>query len=352
MTNKGMNGLGSIITTIKDRYKLLPWYLKVAVLILTFLLLFRYILLISLIFLTYKLVKKSDWSTRKKTALTLILWLILLPFAWVWLEVFSSDLTRGTTSKSTELIETPKNITEESTQSTKVNEASPSENTQIEEESLINTEPIETKKYLVVKIIDGDTIEIEGGQHIRYIGIDTPETVNPNSPVECFGKEASNKNKELVEGKMVKLEKDVSETDKYGRLLRYVWVGDVFVNDYLVKEGYANSSSYSPDIKYQNQFLASESRAREGNKGLWGSCNSETVQPTPAATVSPTTSAPKPTKTSCKYSCSGPDRDCSDFSTHSEAQSFFSCCGFTATNDPMRLDGTGVDDGIACESLP
>ena len=73
--------------------------------------------------------------------------------------------------------------------------------------------------------MDGDTIIIEEGQKVCYIGIDTPESVHPSKPVECFGKEASNKNKELVEGKRVRLETDVSDTDRYGRLLRYVWVG-------------------------------------------------------------------------------------------------------------------------------
>src|SRR3990167_1293984 len=80
----------------------------------------------------------------------------------------------------------------------------------------------------VVKVIDGDTIEIDGGARVRYIGIDTPETVSPTSAIECYGKESSNKNRELVEGKTVRLEKDVSEIDKYGRLLRYVYVGDIF----------------------------------------------------------------------------------------------------------------------------
>src|SRR3989344_572525 len=93
----------------------------------------------------------------------------------------------------------------------------------------------------VVRVVDGDTIEIEGGQIILYIGIDTPETVHPQKTVECFGREASRKNKELVEGKFVQLEKDVSEVDKYGRLLRYVYVDPstssgqaIFVNELLV----------------------------------------------------------------------------------------------------------------------
>jgi len=125
------------------------------------------------------------------------------------------------------------------------------------------------KTFLVTKVIDGDTIEIEGGKRVRYIGIDTPETVDPNRPVGCFGKEASSKNSELVLNKRVKLVKDVSETDRYGRLLRYVYIDDIFVNDYLVAEGYAKASTYAPDVKYSEQFVNSERKAREEKKGLW-----------------------------------------------------------------------------------
>jgi micrococcal nuclease len=117
---------------------------------------------------------------------------------------------------------------------------------------------------------------LEGGQRVRYIGIDTPETVDPRRPVGCFGKEASTKNKELVEGKRVRLEKDVSETDSNGRLLRYIYITvggqEIMVNDYLVREGYAHSSAYPPDIKYQNQFDQAEQEARENKRGLWGAC--------------------------------------------------------------------------------
>lgn len=126
----------------------------------------------------------------------------------------------------------------------------------------------------VTRIVDGDTIEIEGGQKVRYIGIDTPETIDPRKAVQCFGQEAAAKNKELVEGKTVTLEKDISETDKYGRLLRYVHVNQIFVNDYLVREGYAHVSSYPPDIKYQDQFLEAQQEARENNRGLWSQCQS------------------------------------------------------------------------------
>jgi len=89
----------------------------------------------------------------------------------------------------------------------------------------------------------------------RYSGIVTPETVHPTNRVEYFGKEASEKKGELVEGKTVFLEKDVSEIDKYGRLLRYVWIDDVVVNAELVRLGYAQVVTYPPDVKYQEYFL-------------------------------------------------------------------------------------------------
>jgi micrococcal nuclease len=129
-------------------------------------------------------------------------------------------------------------------------------------------------KATVARIIDGDTIELNDGRKLRYIGIDTPETVHPTKGVECFGVQASQKNSQLVLGKEVILEKDVSETDRYGRLLRYVYLasesGQVFVNHELVKTGYAQASSYPPDIKYQDQLRAAEAEAMENQLGLWG----------------------------------------------------------------------------------
>jgi len=124
----------------------------------------------------------------------------------------------------------------------------------------------------VTRVIDGDTIEIEGGERVRYIGIDTPETVDPRKPVQCFGIEASKKNKELVEGKNVRLEKDITDKDKYGRLLRYVYIDNLFINLELVKQGFAFSYTYPPDIKYQAEILAAEAEAREAGRGLWAAC--------------------------------------------------------------------------------
>ncbi len=141
------------------------------------------------------------------------------------------------------------------------------------------TSPIKLDRQNIVKVtrvIDGDTIVVEGSIKVRYIGVDTPETVDPRRPVGCFGKEASNFNKQLVEGKMVRLEKDVSETDKFGRLLRYVYLqtdnGEIFVNDTLARQGYAMVKTYPPDVKYQDQFLQAQQEARQNNRGLWSKC--------------------------------------------------------------------------------
>ncbi len=142
--------------------------------------------------------------------------------------------------------------------------------------------------FKVTRVIDGDTIEIEGGERVRYIGIDTPETVDHRKPVQCFGVEASKKNKELVAGQMVRLEKDITNRDKYNRLLRYVWAGDTLVNLELVKQGFAQSYSYPPDIKYQVRFIEAQREAREAQRGLWDACpvSGEVTPAAPSSNVS------------------------------------------------------------------
>jgi micrococcal nuclease len=134
-------------------------------------------------------------------------------------------------------------------------------------------------EFEVTRVVDGDTIEIEGGERVRYIGIDTPETVDPRKPVQCFGVEASNKNKELVGGKTVRLEKDTTDRDKYKRLLRYVYAGDTFINLELVRQGFAYSYSYPPDIKYQEQIVAAQKEAENSKNGLWIACPLGKSQP-------------------------------------------------------------------------
>ena len=121
----------------------------------------------------------------------------------------------------------------------------------------------------VVKVVDGDTVEVEiNGSlfKVRYIGIDTPEST---IRIEYFGEEAAARNQALVDGQEVTLIKDVSETDRYGRLLRYVLVGEVFVNYELVRGGYANALRYPPDVACAEVFRMAERKAREEGLGLW-----------------------------------------------------------------------------------
>ena len=118
----------------------------------------------------------------------------------------------------------------------------------------------------VTQVIDGDTIIIDTSQRVRYIGIDTPE-VHPQP--EACGMEAWETNRRLVEGKKVRLEQDVSETDRYGRLLRYVYVDETFVNAELVRLGLAEARAYPPDTKYQDRLEQLEREAREAGRGMW-----------------------------------------------------------------------------------
>jgi micrococcal nuclease len=135
----------------------------------------------------------------------------------------------------------------------------------------------------VTRVVDGDTIVVSiNGQEqkVRYTGVNTPETVDPRRPVQCYGHEASDRNHQLVNGQTVGLEKDVSETDDFGRLLRYVWLGDRMINAQLVAEGYAQATTYPPDVRYQALFAQLETAARTAGRGLWGpACNTSTPAP-------------------------------------------------------------------------
>lgn len=131
--------------------------------------------------------------------------------------------------------------------------------------------------FTVVTVVDGDTVRLANGQTVRYIGVNTPELNKGKGLPQCFAREATEANERLVLGKSVRLVKDVSEVDKYGRLLRYVYVGDTFVNEQLVADGYAHASTYPPDVFFSHVFSAKEQDARRQKKGLWadGACDPE-----------------------------------------------------------------------------
>lgn len=130
----------------------------------------------------------------------------------------------------------------------------------------------------VARVIDGDTVELANGDRLRYIGIDTPEEVNPRKPIQCFSKEAAARNRALVEGKTVVFYKDVSDRDKYGRLLGFVYLEDgTFVNLALVQEGFAFSYPYRPDISRAAEFQRAEAEARKAGRGLWSACEASQI---------------------------------------------------------------------------
>jgi len=125
---------------------------------------------------------------------------------------------------------------------------------------------------LVTRVIDGDTIEVNIGgtkYKVRYIGVDTPEPDDERPEFCALAQEATRYNRQLVGGKTVRLEKDVSETDQYGRLLRYVYVGDTFINAELVRQGLAWAIPYPPDTKYQDYMEELEMEARQDRIGIW-----------------------------------------------------------------------------------
>lgn len=134
-----------------------------------------------------------------------------------------------------------------------------------------NQEKIITNKeeVLITRIIDGDTIVDSQDRKIRLIGINTPE-LDKNNKLFCFANKSSSRVSDLILNKKVYLEKDISDVDKYQRLLRYVWLEDKMINQILLEEGLAQVSTYAPDIKYQETFLEIQQKSRENNLGLWG----------------------------------------------------------------------------------
>ncbi len=124
----------------------------------------------------------------------------------------------------------------------------------------------------VTYVFDGDTIEVADSERVRYIGMNAPEVAHPEKLEQCFGREAMERNRELVMGKEVRLVPDAENRDKYGRLLRYVWVGDTFVDLALVREGYARVLAIPPNILHASEFKAAEQEARQQERGLWSRC--------------------------------------------------------------------------------
>ena len=130
---------------------------------------------------------------------------------------------------------------------------------------------------VVTRVVDGDTVHVAlagRDETVRYIGIDTPESVKPDTPVQCFAEAASAANRRLVAGQPVRVSYDVEQRDRYGRLLAYVYrVRDgAFVNARLVRDGYARTLTIAPNVRFAAEFAALARRAREERRGLWRAC--------------------------------------------------------------------------------
>lgn len=232
--------------------------------------------------------RKNDKKKKYSKNCKILIGVIILSF--IGCGVFASESTTKNSSKPVE-VKTKKD------ESKKINTRKDEPKKVEHEKEIKKVEPTTNNTFdeaKVIRVVDGDTIHVlfNGQKYkIRMIGVDTPETVHPNKPVEFYGKEASNFTKKSLSNKTVYLQKDVSETDRYGRLLRYVWLSrpssnepdeneivDKMYNAILVKQGYAQAYTYQPDSKYSHIFTRLQHNARENNLGLWSSGNVELKQ--------------------------------------------------------------------------
>lgn len=196
---------------------------------------------------------------------------------------------------------------------------------------------------LVTRVVDGDTIEVDfRGEmlDIRLIGVDTPETVHPSEPVQCYGPQASQFTTSELEGEDVRLEFDIERLDRYGRTLAYVWRNEELFNELLVAKGYGVVSTYPPNVKYVDEFVAAQRAARNGDLGLWKACADESGEGSGngggSGGGSGTCDPSYPDDCIPPYP---PDLDCGDI-----PYSSFAVVG----SDPHGFDGD--DDGVGCES--
>lgn len=227
-------------------------------------------------------------------------------------------------------------------------DATPTEETSPTATGSSTPEPEDDTNATVTRVVDGDTIKttFEGQLlTIRLIGIDTPETVHPTEPVECFGPAASKFTTRALEGARVRLEFDVERRDQFGRTLAYVWLNGRLFNEKIVRAGYANVSTFPPNVKYVDRFRAAQRDARNHDRGLWSRCAEE-----PSPSPSPS-QQPSPSNCTSGYSpClpSGPsDYDCYGGEGNGPAYTDPGVTYRVTGSDPYGLDGDG--DGYGCE---
>jgi endonuclease YncB( thermonuclease family) len=209
-----------------------------------------------------------------------------------------------------------------------------------------------TQTVTVARVVDGDTIvvnpAVSGTEDVRLLGVDTPETVDPNEPVEPYGPEASAFTKQQLEGERITLIFDQEKTDQYGRTLAYVRISgqsETF-NETLLQQGYAQLYVVPPNDRYEVTFSRAQDQARQAQRGIWGLSKEQQCEladrgngigeGSPGCQGRTPTPAPDP----------GVDKDCSDFQSQAAAQAELE----RDPSDPNNLDGDG--DGEACETYP
>ena len=227
--------------------------------------------------------KKTNWPKRNK-------WIATIAVIILTLFIFGLDNSANEKDKEAAALKARVDALENKlNQETQKNITEKTENAEPITESVTETanEVAPSDLYAIISVTDGDTIKANINNNletVRLIGIDTPETVDPRKPVQCFGKESSDKAKEILTDKKVRLEADGTQGDKdqYGRLLRYVFLEDgTFFNKKMIEDGYAHEYTFeSNPYKYQNEFKDAENSARENKRGLWASdtCNGDTTK--------------------------------------------------------------------------
>jgi micrococcal nuclease len=250
--------------------------------------------------------EKTTWSKRSK-------WIATAAIVFVTVILFSIDSsnTENEKNKEAEALKARVAVLENNLAQEK--QKNVTENAQnVLPESKSTNNPASSELFDVVGVTDGDTIKVSINgkiEALRLIGIDTPETVDPRKAVQCFGKEASDKAKEILTGKKVMLEADgiQGERDQYGRLLRFIFLKDgTFFNQKMIEEGYAHEYTYqNKPYKYQTQFKDAEKTARENKLGLWAqdSCNGDTEKA--AAAISSDSTVSLVTSTTSSVEASG-----------------------------------------------
>jgi micrococcal nuclease len=277
--------------------------------------------------------------------------------------LFLASCTAGEQASKSSSSEPPKDLAVEQQEATQPQEADEKSSPQEEESATASSNEADEDSaehsersgfdatVTVTRIVDGDTVSIspavEGKARVRFIGVDTPETTDPDCGEQPYADEARTFTTSRLDGQQVGLELDVDRTDPYERLLAYVYPSDdEMFNETLLREGYAQVATFPPNIKYVDRFLAAQEEARATGAGLWGL--SQEAPPPPPSPPPEVPSAlevgpdPVPSLPSPPLPKRG-DLDCRDFTTQAEAQAFL------LPGDPHRLDAD--NDGLACETL-